>query len=433
MTRIQASNVRKVPLLLGLALGGVFLGWSNEARAYNCGGRPFEAPYTVTPANTLVGVTTNYTITARVPSLDGCDITTSTVFTLTFPGTTDVSGVPTAGGTIDGNPITIWIQASGGTLKFQSPIALNDGQVFTLVLNSVVNSSTSGQQTLVMSASPVQNGSIGNSNSDPYTLYDPTPTPTYTLTFTPTRTGTPTSTPTSTITFTPTWTFTPTSTPTVTPTFTPTATPSVTPTPTDTPTATATSTFTPSETPTPTPTETPTYAYCLSGPAVGCIATNSGVLRITDAANDNRDSITWKFRRGPALTQSNFGDPVNGNTSFALCIYDSGNLVLEARVGASPTYWKAIQNGFRYRDRAGLTDGYRRLVLKGGNAGRSRIVARLAGAPVPMPAPFSPTQFFAATSGITVQLRQSGGPCYEVSFGNATIRRNTVNRFAARF
>ncbi|MDZ7379817.1 MAG: hypothetical protein ONB06_10800, partial [candidate division KSB1 bacterium] len=78
---------------------------------------------------------------------------------------------------------------------------------------------------------------------------------------------------------------------------------------------------------------------------------------------------------------------MNGTTSYALCVYDGTTLVMEARVGASATYWKAIKNGYRYRDRAGLTYGYRRLALKGGAAGRSRLVARLVGIPVPLPSP----------------------------------------------
>lgn len=157
------------------------------------------------------------------------------------------------------------------------------------------------------------------------------------------------------------------------------------------------------------------------------------MIRIQDSAKDSRDSVTWTFRKGPAMGQATFGDPVNGSTSFALCVYDGSTLIMEARVGASSTFWKAIKNGYRYRDRSGLTDGYRRLLLKGGNAGRSRITARLAGVSVPMPAPFSTTQFLNASSGVTVQLRQSGGVCYETVFPAATIKKNLANKFVARF
>ncbi|MCX8071016.1 MAG: hypothetical protein N3C12_01005 [Candidatus Binatia bacterium] len=379
--------------------------------AYNCGNRPFGSPYTVSPQSNLVSAVTNYTISTFVPTLDGCDITTGTIFKLTFPGTTDVSGVPAAGGTLNGQPITVWPQATGNSLHFQSPIAVANGAGITLILNGIVNDSTPGQKYLSMSASPVQNGSIGATQLGPYDLSVPTATPTFTRTFTRTPTFTPTNTPTETTT----------------------PTPTVTPTPTQTATPTDTPTHTPTITPTPTPTATPSYAYCEAGPSSGCLSAGAGTLRIQDAVNDNRDSLTWVFRKGPALSQSAFGDPVMGSTSYALCIYNGTTLVMEARVGPSALAWKAIKNGYRYRDRAGLVDGYRRLVLKGGVAGRSRLVARLAGSPVPLLTPVSPTQFLDATAGVIVQLRQSGGGCYETTFTPSTVRKNLGNKFVARY
>lgn len=401
--------------------------------AYNCGNRPFAPPFTVTPQSSLVGVTTSYTITTTVPTLDGCDITTSTVFSLTFPGTSDVTGVPAAGGAVNGQAISTWVQASGNLLQFQSPVPIANGAAVTLVLNGIVNDSSPGQKYVWMAATPVLNGSIGSTQSDPFSLSVPTPTPTATPSFTPTFTSTPSRTPSSTVTPTPTHTGTATLTPTDTPTPTPTVTPTETPTSTPTNTATPTPTDTPTSTATATATETPSYAYCEAGPSLGCVSPGGGVLRIQDSVKDSRDAVSWTFRKGPAMAQSTFGDPVNGSTSFALCVYDGNSLVMEARVGPSSTFWKAIRNGYRYRDRAGLSDGYRRLVLKGGNPGRSRITARLSGASVPLPLPFSPTQFLDAALGVTVQLRQSGGGCYETVFPAATVKKNLPNKFVARF
>lgn len=404
-----ASCWKSMVVFAIVALGYVIL--PAKVGAYNCGNRPFGSPFVVTPQSNLVGATTTYTIQTSVPVLDGCDITTLTVFTLTFPGTTDVSGVPLGGGTLNGQTIVQWVQASGNVLKFQSPIAVPNGATLTLVLANIVNDSSSGQKYLTMSASPVQNGSIGTTQSDPFALFVPTATPTVTAT----PTASPTHTPTITFTFT----------------ISPTPTPTPSPTQTHTPSPTATDTAT--ATVTPTATATPPYAYCEAGPLTGCLSAGGGVLRIQDAANDARDAVTWVFRKGPALTQASFGDPVNGTTSYALCIYDGTTLVMEARVGASATYWKAIKNGYRYRDRAGLTDGYRRLALKGGAAGRSRLVARLVGIPVPLPSPFSPSQFFDASAGVVVQLRQAGGGCYETIFAPSTIRKNLVSKFVARY
>jgi|GEM_PF-1090564 len=192
-----------------------------RAMAYNCGGRQFQF-ITVNPSSSLVSQPATYTIVAQVPSLDGCDITTSTDISIVFPGTTDVSGVTT--GTVNGTPISVWGTRSGPNLTFRSPVAVANNATFTIVLATIVNDSTPGNKTLTMSASPVQNGSIGSTTSSPYALVPP-PSPT------PTFTETPTATPTPSVTPTPTETGTPTHTPSSTPTASATHTPTVTPTP----------------------------------------------------------------------------------------------------------------------------------------------------------------------------------------------------------
>ena len=191
-----------------------------RAMAYNCGGRQFQF-ITVSPSSSLVSQPATYTIVAQVPSLDGCDITTSTDISIVFPGTTDASGVTT--GTVNGTPISVWGTRSGPNLTFRSPVAVANNATFTIVLATIVNDSTPGNKTLTMSASPVQNGSIGSTTSSPYTLAIPTLSPTPTFTETPTATPTPSVTPTATETGTPT--HTPSSTPTASATHTPTVTP----------------------------------------------------------------------------------------------------------------------------------------------------------------------------------------------------------------
>lgn len=210
-----------VALLLCFACAALFF-LRSTAHAYNCGGRQFQF-INVSPSSVLVSAAATYTITAQVPSLDGCDITTNTDIAIVFPGTTDASGVTS--GTVNGTPIATWVTRSGPNLTFRSPVAVANNATFTIVVSTVVNDSTPGSKTLTMSASPVQHGSIGSTTSSPYTLVAATDTPTPTLTHTPTRTSTPTETATPTDT----------PTPTLTPTHTPTPTETATPTPTATP------------------------------------------------------------------------------------------------------------------------------------------------------------------------------------------------------
>ncbi len=206
------------PVVTVLAFVTVLTG---RVYAYNCGGRQFQF-INVSPSSPLVSASATYTITAQVPALDGCDITTNTNISIVFPGSTDATGVTS--GTVNGTPITIWVTRSGPNLTFRSPVAVANNATFTIVVGPIVNDSTPGSKTLTMSASPVQNGNIGSTTSNPYTLVAATDTPTPSPTDTPTKTPTPTDTPT------------PTETPTVTRTPTHTATPTLTGTPTLTPT-----------------------------------------------------------------------------------------------------------------------------------------------------------------------------------------------------
>ena len=70
--------------------------------------------------------------------------------------------------------------------------------------------------------------------------------------------------------------------------------------------------------------------------------------------------------------------------------------------------------------------GTRKVVLKAGAAGRSRIQVRAQGERLALPAlPFGqePT--------LTVQLRSSAGPCWEATY-TAPARRNRVGQFKDR-
>ena len=220
--RIRRINSRAFPrhwLLASLLVASLVPG---TAKAYNCGQRQFQS-IIVSPSPNLVGMLATYTITAVVPALDGCDITTSSNINVIFPGATLADTI--ASGTMNGQPIAVWVTRSGPNLTFRSPVAVANNASFTLVLNGVTNDTTPGSKTLQMSAGPVQNGNIGLTTSSPYVLAVPTPTPS------PTSSPTPTETPTPTLTATPTVTDTPTLTPTITLTPTRTATPTATATP----------------------------------------------------------------------------------------------------------------------------------------------------------------------------------------------------------
>lgn len=262
----------------------------------------------------------------------------------------------------------------------------------------------------------------------------PTHTPTNTATNTPTNTATPTSTATSTETFTHTPTRTPTNTPTHTATPTNTFTHTVTNTPTNTPTRTPTRTFTFTHTPTATFTETPTSAPATAtatatetpDPAVcpatvdnGCLTGFAkGVLLVRDAPG--REKLIAKFLRGPAVTQTDMGNPLTGGTVFTFCIYtQSGNLAgtfAVDRAGdicSGAQCWKSLGHlppngkGYKYKDNLLTAAGVSRIVFKGGAAGRSKALVKGKGSTMPTGIPAA-----LQTSGTaTIQLRASDGIC----------------------
>lgn len=265
--------------------------------------------------------------------------------------------------------------------------------------------------------------------------FTPTDTPTRTPTNTPTETATPTSTatatdtrthtPTRTSTNTPTETATPTNTPTRTSTFTPTNTP------TNTPTRTHTSTHTPTHTSTATPTnapatatatatDTPDPAVCPATVDPGCaVGFAKGVLLLRD--EPGREKLIAKFLRGPAVTQTDMGNPLfTGGSVFTFCIYDqSGDLAgtfavdRDGDLCGGAQCWKSLGQlppagkGYKYKDNAFTADGISRIVFKGGAAGRSKALVKGRGANIPTGIPAA-----LQTSGsATIQLRASDGIC----------------------
>jgi hypothetical protein len=232
-----------------------------------------------------------------------------------------------------------------------------------------------------------------------------------------------TSTPTPTATTLPTDTASPSAPPTSSPTDTPAPTASATATDTPLPTATGSASATPTATPT-------GMASCPPAPSDTCVTPQAGKLTMKD--RDTNDALTWRFTRGPALGQANFGNPTTTD-GYALCVYDDGQLKLEAGIPAGPPWRVVGSRGYKYKDTTGANHGIGRVKLLGGAAGRSRLVLRARGSQLPMPTPVSPSAFFTAAVAIRVQLHHAA-QCYDTTFtAPAAIVRNDGERVHARF
>jgi hypothetical protein len=142
------------------------------------------------------------------------------------------------------------------------------------------------------------------------------------------------------------------------------------------------------------------------------------------------------------LAAADFGDPVAGGTSYAVCLYDQyggtiggftlGQAGASCGVPARPC-WRGLGTlGFRYVDRNGTEHGIKRVLLKGGatGSGKALVKARLvpgrsqSGFPPGMPLDL------VHSNRATVQLVSSNGSCFSITTDQ--VLGADAGRFSAR-
>jgi len=168
-------------------------------------------------------------------------------------------------------------------------------------------------------------------------------------------------------------------------------------------------------------------------------ATKSKVqLRIGRAAK-----IGWNWSDRIALTSaSEFGDPLNGGTSYKLCLYDRAGDAARLKLGAvipagdtcgTATCWKARGTvGWSYKNTGATPDGIVKVVFKSGTAGRLSIKVIGAGSNLTGPLPVSSDKLLESDSGVIVQLFRSDAPsCWSSTFDTLSTKRNNGNQFLA--
>lgn len=187
-------------------------------------------------------------------------------------------------------------------------------------------------------------------------------------------------------------------------------------------------TATPTDAPTPTPTPIPP-ATCGATPIGGCDGPGKGIVLIRNEADNTKDKLLSKWLKGPLLGQSDFGDPLDSDgTIYTLCVYDDDNLE-ESVVVPALTNWSAISTkGYKYKDPTGSVSGITKILLKGGDAGKSKILVKGKGGSLPQFA-----LMFSQTTDVTVQmLRNDDAQCWESVF-TAPAVKSTGTQFKDKF
>src|SRR5262249_28453989 len=82
---------------------------------------------------------------------------------------------------------------------------------------------------------------------------------------------------------------------------------------------------------------------CATAPLSGCrIAEKSLLLLKNNDTNDEKDKLVWKWIKGAATSQMEFGDPTT-SASYALCLYDGNSALMGTMdVPADGSKWQPL-------------------------------------------------------------------------------------------
>jgi hypothetical protein len=160
---------------------------------------------------------------------------------------------------------------------------------------------------------------------------------------------------------------------------------------------------------------------CLPRPRTDCrrsVEPEASKLSIQGA----KAKLAWSWKKGEAVLAA-LPDLTTGSGA-SLCLYESAKgtpfLSRSAPVQGGPG-WKAVGGGFRYKDKTGSAFGVTSIVLKPGEAGKSKLQVKGKGMLPPAP----PLQ---QEGPVRIQLALVGGGCFETVLP-APARKNDPKAF----
>jgi hypothetical protein len=184
--------------------------------------------------------------------------------------------------------------------------------------------------------------------------------------------------------------------------------------------------------PSPTPTATPAVV-CGATPAPGCIASGKGSLLVDEKKPGKEKLKVTLGKLQVAVTQGEFGNPVNGTTAYAVCVYDDTNQLrgeysldrAGAMCGDKPC-WKAVSDkGYAYKDKDATADGIAQAKLGGGDAGKGSVKIQgknsSGNLPTGVVAGLLNNPF-----GATVQILSSNAACFSLGLTDVKKADSTV-------
>ena len=171
---------------------------------------------------------------------------------------------------------------------------------------------------------------------------------------------------------------------------------------------------------------------CPDAPTSGCRGGAKSSLLLKNSENDASDRLIWKLTKADATTQAELADPATDD--YALCLYagSPATLIDQAVVGFDASKWVALgTDGYKYADMAGTADGVFSAKLKGGDAGKTKLLVKAKGerlrdlAPATLPIP-------SASFPLRAQLVNARtGACWESTYAEADARKNIDGQLKA--
>jgi hypothetical protein len=160
---------------------------------------------------------------------------------------------------------------------------------------------------------------------------------------------------------------------------------------------------------------------CLKRPQGDCFEGGRAKV-IVDERRPGREKFAMRLQKLFAQTlASDFGDPVGGDTGYAVCVYDENDrLAVDLRLdragaacGAGPC-WRTTSTGFTYRDDATTASGLAKLVLRAGPPGSGKLVAvaRNNAGQAETAMPLGGAAALAGSHRAVVQIRTSDRRCF---------------------
>lgn len=191
---------------------------------------------------------------------------------------------------------------------------------------------------------------------------------------------------------------------------------------------------TPTHSPSPTPTA-PILCGATPQPSCRMAGSKGSGLQVKYVAG--KDSLKWKWKRGPATLKSEFGSPAS-STNYTLCVYEyvAGTPSLAvalrapaARVSLGKPSWRETPKGFKYTDKALLPDGLASLVLKSGAAGKASITLKARDPNLDLPVPLGGTVLKQSPRVVVQLVNDMPDPmCWGAQF-SAPAKVNNFTKF----